>query len=160
MPDAVHKVLRTLEPGLFDNEETKKIDGMKLVFYVCRLLGCKPNTMLPCFTHAVEPTVDALVAALSQHYQATEGLPAPKTLENLDAGYYCVDHTGKNIVCLIDTKAQSTKVVLDHFDQVIIKNCLDVDTDVSTVSNGISMQLGSIARMFENDDVKLPTVEV
>jgi len=71
-----------------------------------------------------------------------------------------VDETGKNIVCTIDTKAQKIKVVVDHFDQVVIKNCLDVDTDVRTVSNGISMNLGSIAKMFEDDVVKLPTVEV
>jgi hypothetical protein len=160
MPDVVHQVLRTLEPSLFDNEATKQIDGMTLVFYVCRLLDCKANTILPCFTHEVEPTVQALLAALSQHYQATGGLPAPKTLENLNAGYYCKDETGKSIVCTIDTKEQKTKIVLDHVNEIDIENCLDVDTDVRVVTNGIAMQLGSIKSVFEGEGVNLPTLGV
>ena len=155
-----HKLLAGLMPQLFDNEETQEIDEDSLVFYLCRLLKVLRASLLPTVTHEVEPTVEDLLAALSQHFAAIGGLVGPQTLENLRKGYYDKDESGKNIICREDPKEEKTKLKLDHCDEVGILNTLDPQTEIRCVTNGVTMKIDSMYEELMNAQVPLPTVEV
>ena len=117
-------------------------------------------SLLPTETHEVEPTVEALGAALSQHYCAIGGPVGPKTLQNLQDGYYFKDSTNKNIVCTHDTNEEKIKITLEHCDEVGILNPLDVATEVQVVTNGTTMKIDSISQEFRNAGVNLPNLVV
>ena len=112
-------------PEIFENEETQNINEEEQVFYLCRLLKVLRGSLLPTVTHEVQATVEDCLAAFKEHFAAIGGLVGPKTLENLKAGYYVKDDSGKNITCTVDTKAEKTVLSLEHCDQVVILNPLD-----------------------------------
>ena len=71
---------------------------------VCRLVKVRKETLVPSATHDVEHTVEALIAALSQHYQIIGKLPTDlRSLDALLKGYFRLTAEEKKIVCSLDT---------------------------------------------------------
>ena len=163
MPGVIHLILHTLEPDIFGDDPTRLgIAVVEQLFYLCRMLKCLPDTLLPCITHSkVEHNVESIVAALSQHYKAIGRIPLPRTLAQLQEGIYKHDDTGKNILCVFDTKpeGQKSKVQLEHADSVEIENPLDVNTLVKTTTNNLTTSFDSIADVFRTMEVELPVLE-
>lgn len=162
MPGVIHQILKALEPGIFDNDHTRLMTVVEQIFYLCRLLKCLPETLLPCFTHQkVYPNVESIIAALSQHYLQLGRMPQPRTLEALQKGIYEHDATGKNIICVFDTKpeAQKSKIQLEHADTVEIENPLDTNTSVKTTTNNLTTRFDSIADEFRGMQVEMPELE-
>ena len=105
--------------------------------------------------------MESIVAALSQHYKAIGRIPEPRTLAQLQEGIYKHDDTGKNILCVFDTKpeGQKSKIQLEHTDSVEIENPLDVNTLVKTTTNNLTTRFDSIADEFRSMNVELPALE-
>ena len=104
-PRVSQYILAELEPTIFTDEAIEEVSEEQLMYIVCRLLGVRKDTLLPTVSHPVESTVPALIAALSQHYQANGVLPENmKSLEALLKGYFEAIDSEKTIVCLVDTK--------------------------------------------------------
>ena len=157
----IHKFLAGLEPEIFnDDAGTKDIDEQEQMYFLCRLLGVQKGSLLPTLTHEIDVCSDVILAALSQHYEATGGLTGPKTLANLRKGYYEHTENGKDIVCTLDTKDEKTKIVLGHADSVEIQLPLDVTTEIEVVTHGRSMKIDSIMEEFLQADIALPALEV
>ena len=100
------------------------------------------------------------LAAFKEHFAAIGGLVGPMTLENLKAGYYVKDDSGKNITCTVDTKAEQTVLNFELCDQIDIVNPLDAETEVRCVTNGMTMKIDSIYKEFMDAQVPLPVLHV
>ena len=162
MPGVVHTILKALEPDLFGDDQTRMGTVVEQIFFLCRMIKCLPDTLLPCITHSkVEHNVESIVAALSQHYKAIGRIPEPRTLAQLQEGIYKHDDTGKNIFCVFDTKpeGQKSKLQLEHTDSVEIENPLNVNTLIKTTTNDLTTSFDSIADEFRRMDVELPVLE-
>ena len=162
MPGVVLTILKALEPDLFGDDQTRMGTVVEQIFFLCRMIKCLPDTLLPCFTHSkVEHNVESIVAALSQHYKAIGRIPEPRTLAQLQEGIYKHDDTGKNIFCVFDTKpeGQKSKLQLEHTDSVEIENPLNVNTLIKTTTNDLTTSFDSIADEFRRMNVELPVLE-
>ena len=147
-------------PEIFENKETQKINEEEQVLYLCHLLKVLKRSLLPIVTHEVQATVEDCLAAFKEHFAAIGGLVGPKTLENLKAGYYVQDDSGKNITCTVDTKAEKTVLNFGLCDQINIVNPLDAETEVRCVTNGMTMKIDSIYKEFMDAQVPLPELDV
>ena len=155
-PGVSHEILAALEPQIF-NAETEEHDEEELMYLVCRLLKVRKDTRLPSITHSVPHEVPALIAALSQHYQAKGGLPAHlKSLQALLKGYFAPLEDGKSLVCTEDTKEKKTELRFEYADELEIVNCLDVNTDVRVTTKGRTAIVDSVAQEFSDEGVEMP----
>ena len=109
-------------PGEDDYEtwQNKWWEGEELKV-LCRALLVKKEAELPTVTHEIRETIDALGAALSQHYKAIGKPLAGKTPEEILAGY--VKPTGpdaKHLVSAFDTKPQKTELDFSFAEDIEI----------------------------------------
>ena len=161
-PGTSQKILHACEPDIFVEEEMKKESEETLVLWVCRLVGCQKGSDLPTVTHTIDPTVDALIAAISQHYAnkkvASGGKPV--TLKDVKDGYFAVDEAAKAITCALDNKAAKTKLTFEYADEIEVVNALDVGTMVRVKAGGRVTMVDTLAQEFVDNGVALPPREV
>jgi hypothetical protein len=158
MPGACLRILQIVEPEIFQGEGLEEIPEPELNYFLCRLVGAQMGTFLPTQTHDVPATVEALAAALSQHYIASGGLVGPKTLENLRKGYYVED--GKVITCVLDSAEPKTQLKFEYAEEVTIAQPLDVLSLLTVKTGGRELKIDSMAQEFLSAGVPLPELEV
>lgn len=137
---------------------TKDLDDISLEHILCRMLGVERSAFLPTETHVMPNTVDALLAALSQHFQE-QGHPevTAEIIQILRKGWYEVND--KKITCTSDPKAEKTEVKFDSADSVALLNPLDLNTGVKLLIDGRTILVGSVAAEFAANGVTLPKGE-
>ena len=124
---------------------------------MCRLVKVRKETLLPSATHDVEHTVEALIAALSQHYQIIGKLPTDlRSLDALLKGYFRLMAEEKNIVCSLDTAEEKTELEFEYAGKFEIVNCMDIDTEVRVTTKGRVTTVDSMAQEFGDAGVSLP----
>ena len=144
------EILKTLQPAVFaDNQERDEVTNM---FLVCRLLGCRPATLLPSISHNVPHEVEATIAALSQHYTEEEDHPNHKNLSNLLQGFY--RKAGKVVTCILDTKAEKTKLAFDYACEIEITNVLDVQTTLVLTTKDITTTVECMEQEFRGAGIQ------
>lgn len=166
-PGIAIKVLTALEPTLFPEERryTKDdprpshwYDGYE-VDILCMAARTRRDSLLPHVTHVMDDTLEALTAAISQHYvkigQPLRGLNSDQILE----GYFDIID-GKEVTCRLDTKTEKSKIDFKYATDIVLQNPMRMDTVVEATVQGRAIVVQNLEGDFEADGVHFPPEKV
>jgi hypothetical protein len=153
-PGVSAALLASLEPRHEESLKQGK-DEVALMHILCRLLHVHKENWLPTESHDMPKTVEALGAALSQHYTQTKEVPLNEEyVATLKQGWYTVE--GKAVRCTADVKEKKTELLFDSSDSISPMAPLDLDSEFMIKVDGRKSPVGSVAQEFRDAGVKLP----
>ena len=124
---------------------------MDILAFALRKWG---DSDLPLITHEVEMTIEALTAAISQHYTEI-GKPLHNlTQEKILEGYWNVRN--KIVTCTLDTSEEPHKADFAYGQEVTIDNPLQIDTAVTIKISGRKSKIEDIYTDYEAAGIDFP----